>query len=447
MGNSIDKIWTAIVQQLEPAVLDAKTLPNESLPSLFELLDARSIVNLRRSSHLGNFEHEARISELRAIVVELLCATRFPFTHAAYVLGLNGSYYSYDTVTEDHYGIPKLLPAVICKLFRLTVPGVQFTTIRMQKLTAAANFGGQHRTLAFSLAAPQQELQEQVQFHGAAAVLAGQVAEEIDMDVDAGATTEDEASVPQGYALLLTEGCCGGHGEICDDLSEGSWRVLAFPSYNAHWVRFPWRAWLRLHWPHTGDLYAITVTCEPLLNRERLTRHERRRMLATGFLLPDGCDVSAEDSSDNDVDQAHDQERSPDLRPSSPVRRSAAAVEAARRILGFDGSNLPSVAEVEDAFRRAVRMAHPDRGGGASAAEEGRELPTGTVEAGGIATRRQGWAVAQLTWARKVLCEAVNAGVSDAADEDNAPREPLMLAAPIAEPVVDEGANLDGANE
>lgn len=104
----------------------------ECLLGLFQLLDAKGLAHLRRCAHIGGhgagtaLSRAARVAELRAAVLELLGKTKFPFVHAAYVLGLNGSHYSLDTTAERHYGIPVRLPRLLCDLFRLEVPGLHY---------------------------------------------------------------------------------------------------------------------------------------------------------------------------------------------------------------------------------------------------------------------------------------------------------------------------------
>lgn len=402
-------------------------LPLETVLPMLELLDAKSLANFRRSAKLGCLAHEAHVAELRAHVLELLTSTKFPFTHAAYVLGLNGSYYSYDTVAEDHYGIPEILPSMICRLFRLAVPKVLFTTIRIQKLAAAANFGGKHRTLAFSLATPSQESRE-----AQAADSAG------GPELDPG---EEDPLESSGYVLCLGDGCQGGRGEVCEELPNGEWRLLATPSHAARWVPFPRRGWLQWHWPKRGDLYTITITCEPPLNHGRLTRRERRRMVATGFLMPDRQDGKGDDDTSSDTDACGNAgvegaDTSPAQgRPQSPVRRSHAARGAAKRILGFAEADTPSVSEVEAAFRQAVRVAHPDRardgGGGGRGGGGGGGYGGGS---GALAARTQNWAVSQLKWARRVLRDAAILSADDTIADDEEATAPqqdfLMLNAP-----------------
>jgi len=117
----------------------ASGLPQDCLPPLLELLDADGLAMLRSALNLRDLDGEAHAALLRAVVLELLLATKFPFTHAAYVMGLNGTYYSLDTIAEKHYGIPRALPTLLCALFRHMVPNVPFTTIRIQKFAAATN--------------------------------------------------------------------------------------------------------------------------------------------------------------------------------------------------------------------------------------------------------------------------------------------------------------------
>jgi len=381
------------------------SLPQESIPPLLELLGASELAVLRRTGRLEGFGRQAHVAELTALVLQLLQETSFPFTHAAYVLGLNGPYYSYDTVADDHYGIPKALPALVCQLFRLCVPGVPFTTVRLQKLSAAANFGGKHRTLAFSLSTPPHELVHEVN------PPTGQVQPQPSeddfggrrqrMDVDQeGPVTQDEDEFTTGHALFLSSSACrGGRGEVCDDINVGAWRSLAKPSREARWAPFPRASWLQWHWPLQGDLFAITVTCEPLCHRSQLSRREHRAMIKMGFSLPE--ETSAKDESEvertDDSPAAASSSSGAPATPSQPtVRRSAAALSAARRILGFDSEEYPSVGEVEEAFRHHVRAVHPDRQAVAGVDEGSHDANS----------RTSGWAVSQLTWARKVLREA-----------------------------------------
>lgn len=372
--------------------------PEEILPLMLEFLNVQSLARLRRSSNRADFQQVVYLALLRRAALELLEKTTFPFTHAAYVLGLNGQYYSCDTVAERHYGIPKELPPTICRLFRLEVPGATFTTIRIQKLAAAANFGGKHRTLAFSLACPT----------------------EAPPEGGAGGASEQECRL--GHALCLSGGCYGGRGEVCEDIGDGSWRLLAKPSSTARWTAFPRQSWLQWHWPRRGDLYSIIVTCEPPPQKGRLTRRDRQQMADIGFLLP--LNLFGEDPP------GAEEPLSPRANLAAPVRRSDAALAQARRILRLEPDVEPSAAEVDDAFRRVVRAVHPDRGVGAAA---DMSLALG-VETAGVRSPTRGWAMAQLTWARKALREAALAGAPDVQEGAPQPQqELLMLAAPVPE--------------
>lgn len=394
---------------------------------MLDVLDKSSLAVLRRTSRLGGLARQARAAELRAQVHELLEITVFPFTHAAYVLGLNGPYYSCDTVADDHYGIPKEMPPLLCELFRSSVPDIPFTTLRIQKLASAANFGGKHRTLAFSLGEPTM----------------GAAAEEQDVRC--------EVESHQGYIMCLSSSCQGGRCEVCEDLSEGDWRELALPTFAARWLPFPRAAWLQWHWPRGGSFYAIVAICEPASHRRRLSRQERGRMTATGFLLPEGS-APTRGSEGGEVPASDGLNARVDGEPSGagaasgrafrpPPRRSEAALAAASRILGLPAGTTASAHDVEEAFRRAVRVVHPDRG---AVGDQGPPAPGTAEAAGGLAARTQGWAMAQLTWARRVLREAASVDVDAGHEIDSADGTPtapaeeqLMLMAPVAPALMD----------
>jgi len=125
-------------------------------------------------------------------------------------------------------------------------------------------------------------------------------------------------------------------------------------------------------------------------------------------------------SSEDDLIHAKNEVPTAESADASPGRRSVAAVQVAKHLLGFTTSGIPSVSEVEEAFRQIVRTAHPDR-----AAHQG----SSDVTESRLDERRRGWAVSQLTWARKVLREAAAAGVAEDEPQD-APHEVFMLAAP-----------------
>mmetsp|Transcript_33057 Transcript_33057/g.77308 ORF Transcript_33057/g.77308 Transcript_33057/m.77308 type:complete len:408 (+) Transcript_33057:105-1328(+) len=384
----------------------AHVLPQESIPVLFELLDANGLATLRRSSRLGDLAREALVAEVRASVLELLYATRFSFTHAVYVLGLNGNTYSYDTRAENHYGIPERLPAALCQMFQLAFPDALFTTIRIQKLSAATNFGGQHRTLAFSLATPRAEPPSSADVEG---------------DLDTSSSLEECGS--DGYMLFLSRSCEGGRAEVCEDIASPSWQPLLHGTTLSRWVTFPRSAWLQLHWPKQGELYAVTVTCERPGQFKQLSKKERRAMEKVGFHLPATvADEEAEEEASADHDEHRGSTGPAEGNERRPRRlRSAAAQEAARQLLGL--TNPTSIEEVEDAFRNMVRTAHPDRH---------RE------ESNRLAQRMQGWAVSQLTWARNVLRDSLAHGLSDDAVESGTPSSGaqgmLMLGAPQPQP-------------
>lgn len=374
---------------LERTLSGLPALLPESMLALLELLDARGLSNLRRAVRLPTIAREAQCAELRAGILEMLTCTKFPFTHASYVLGLNGPYYSLDTTAGRHYGIPRQLPQLLCRLFRLSVPDTPFTTLRIQKFSASSNFGGQHRTLAFNLSSR---------------TATPEADGEWDEAELGGEPEQPDPEVPErrGHVLCVTPGCLGGFGETSDN-PRAAWRRLAGPQQPGRWVSFPMRAWLRWHWPRLGDLYAVTATCEPEHNCLQLRRRERTQMDAIGFLFPPGASPVADgmlEGSDAEMEDASDCDGC-DAAP--PVKQTGARAAAAKRILGLAG--LVSPQEVEDAFRRAARAVHPDRAGHQHAV-------SGT------------WAMVRLVWARRVL-----RGTCDDADED-APEEVLALPAP-----------------
>merc|ERR1719277_2201368 len=131
---------------------------------------------------------------------------------------------------------------------------------------------------------------------------------------------------------------------------------------DARWVEFPVRAWLRWHWPRTGDLYAITVTCESLSNCSKLRRREHLQMAATGFFLP------TEPPEDDECEDEGTKDPEPPAPPLPAQAPTAARVQAARRLLDLEHIIAPTAEEVEEAFRRAARAVHPDRA--AALAEE-----------------------------------------------------------------------------
>jgi len=75
------------------------------------------------------------------------------------------------------------------------------------------------------------------------------------------------------------------------------------------------------------------------------------------------------------------------------VRLSSARLAAAKRILGLAGLVAPSTEEIEESYRSSARKAHPDRANAA----------------GSCGQKNLRWDMAQLTWARTILKEAVSA--------------------------------------
>ncbi|CAE8709373.1 unnamed protein product [Polarella glacialis] len=457
----------------------------ECLLGLLELLDAQGLAQLRRSGCLSLglraasrdgkllpgrsssleplLERLARVAELRAGALELLGSTKFPFVHASYVLGLNGPYYSCDTTAEKHYGIPSALPRLLCDLFKLEVPDTPFTSLRIQKFSAATNFNGNHRTLPMNLHTPpmfspepRDEVpgSEQQTFH----------------EEDSGASGSATA-----FVLCVTAGCRGGHGECCDGSGSGpgeallgGWRPLTAPmaGIRARWAQFEVDSWLRWYWPTSGDYYAITVTCEPFEHIRGLRRSQRRQMTDVGFQLP----VSADDdetgpSSEDDPGCAWATPGPPGDVPEElgsqqsrgVVRLNGARLAAAKRLLGLTGVVAPTTQEIEEAFRGMVRQAHPDRANRADRAsrDAGRQREISTT--GSLLEETSetspgassGWDMAQLSWARTVLREAESAAaaavaqglVPEWAQEEVLPTEGAVLPAlappPAAAPIAD----------
>lgn len=120
-------------------------------------------------------------------------------------------------------------------------------------------------------------------------------------------------------------------------------------------------------------------------------------------------------------------------------RRNAAAIHAARRLLGLDAETPLVVAEVEEAFRRRILVAHPDHEtmgatGPQPAPQQAVEDPTASA----LTNRMRGWAVSQIMWARRVLREEAEwrghgaEEAEGAAQAAEAPVQPefLMLGAP-----------------
>ncbi|CAE8581024.1 unnamed protein product [Polarella glacialis] len=402
---------------------------------------------------------EGKVAELRAGALELLGSTKFPFVHASYVLGLNGPYYSCDTTAEKHYGIPSALPRLLCDLFKLEVPDTPFTSLRIQKFSAATNFNGNHRTLPMNLHTPpmfspepRDEVpgSEQQTFH----------------EEDSGASGSATA-----FVLCVTAGCRGGHSECCDGSGSGpgeallgGWRPLTAPmaGIRARWAQFEVDSWLRWYWPTSGDYYAITVTCEPIEHIRGLRCSQRRQMTDVGFQLP----VSADDeetgpSSEDDPGCAWAAPGPPGDVPEEGgsqqsrgvVRLNGARLAAAKRLLGLTGVVAPTTQEIEEAFRGMVRQAHPDRANRADRAsrDAGRQREISTtgslLETSPGAS--SGWDMAQLSWARTVLREAESAAaaavaqglVPEWAQEEVLPTEGVVLPAlappPAAAPIAD----------
>jgi len=380
----------------------ASGLPQDCLPPLLELLDADGLAMLRSALNLRDLDGEAHAALLRAVVLELLLATKFPFTHAAYVMGLNGTYYSLDTIAEKHYGIPRALPTLLCALFRHMVPNVPFTTIRIQKFAAATNFGGRHKTLAFSLYSdPKHEETDEEETH-----------DTLEQIHDDEAPTESLSILDVGYVLCLSAGCTGGYSER--RAKNGPWCWLAGNETPRRWASFPLDSELRWHWPRDGDMYAITVMCEAPEFCGKLGRRERREMTKVGFTLP--VNVEPEATSNDELEEPVTLTE-PQMSNSPSRRPSSARVTAAKRLMHLDNVGAPSFSQVEEAFRNAARQVHPDRMASDS------PIPAS-------------WLMSQLTWARRVLRDAASfedasefVGANDLEDE-NGTDDVLMLAAP-----------------
>ncbi|CAE7329901.1 unnamed protein product [Symbiodinium natans] len=387
----------------------------ECLLGLLQLLDAQGLAQLRRCGRVGNchgstLAHAMRVAELRAAILELLQATKFPFVHAAYVLGLNGSHYSLDTATDRHYGIPLRLPRLLCELFRLEVPNTDFTTIRIQKFASSVNFNGSHRTLPVNLHTP---------FFDAEDTSATPPSHDVNRDAK---------GVPAS-ALCLTEGCKGGFGELCENLEGDSdeghhrWRRFVQPAAGSsapRWIQFPMDTWLRWYWPTSGDYYVIIATCEPADFIRGLRTRQHRQMLKLGFRLPEPWnELNKEDA---DEDECH--ERVPEGERRSPRRLSSARVIAAKRLLGLQAVVIPTIQEIEEAYDNAVRQANESAAGQAGTREGNR-------------CGRFGWDIAQLSWASRVLRDAHHAA-QEASTQGNPPpwiqeqvsQEPISIAAP-----------------
>lgn len=388
----------------------------ECLLGLLELLDSQGLAHLRRVAHLGNdsagqaLARAAKVAELRSAVLDLLATTKFPFVHASYVLGLNGPYFSVDTTADRHYGIPAELPRLLCKLFQLEKPGVSFTTLRIQKFGAAANFNGKHRSLPINLHSPQ--------FADAENDSPDQSEESAGDDAES-AECDDNVSAS---VLCLTTGCQGGYAELCNGtasdeevpgrkrtLSGGleeevgcHWQHLVTPvsgRASVRWSKFPIDTWLRWYWPRSGDYYAITVTCEPRKHIHGLRSRQRQKMREIGFCFPPSWDStdSKEDSEDNSAECNHIEGTEPQR--TTVTRLSSAHVAAAKRLLGLTDVELPSNQEIDEAYRSSVRRAHPDR----------------AVREGSVSRIGAGWAISQITWARKLLREAAKVAAAAAA--------------------------------
>lgn len=455
-------------QAAERSCALAALLPESLLNGLIDLLDARGLAALRRAGHLGSVAREAEIAEVRAIVLELLDGTKFPFTHNCYVLGLNGPYYSLDTVADHHYGIPRLLPALLCRYFSLETPGVPFTTLRIQKFAAAANFGGRHRTLAFSLGSPENLLDES----GIEVALpqAPAPAPEEHPAPLSHARSLHLAPALEGHVICISSGCTGGRAELAEDEDGlGPWRWLTGPRVRPSWTTFPSLGWLRWHWPSVGCLYAITVNCESSQSRSNLRRRERKQLVTVGFVMPTDAD------NDGQVSESEEEEvPEPVAAPTPAERPRTRRVQEAKRILNLLGTIAPDNNEVEAAFRDAVRRAHPDRaavrGSGADVVavvignHDGVGVDGGVAEGADLDEPMGSWRVSQIVWARRVLQQALSAGavgvdeeaagavLADGVDEEadgavwagGAAQEMLQLLQPEDLPEGDAGGDAAG---
>lgn len=292
----------------------------ECLLHLLNFLDSQSQARLRRVSHLGAggdnadqpLAHAIKVALLRTAVLELLTTTKLPMLPESFSVGLSGLHYNVNTavvpmITEvGTFGISETLVRTICKLFQLEKPGVAFTTIRIQKFAASANFDGKQRTLPISKRS----------FRVSVGRVGGSPDQPEESAVDEAERAECDEDVP-AFVLCLTSGCQGGYAEFCNCVAADEvrfqkpilyevghqWQHFVTPiseRVSVCWSKFSEDTWLRWYWPRAGDYYTITISCEPRKHIRGLQSSQRRLMRWVGFRFPPPWEPTDEEKDGED---------------------------------------------------------------------------------------------------------------------------------------------------
>jgi len=240
--------------------------------------------------------------------LECLERIRFPWTAPAYVFGLNGEYFSHDSL-EPHCGIPKGTLPALAHWFSSCNPNFRFTSVKIHQFDSS-RIANKHKTLAFK-----------------------QVV---------------EAEVIYVAAL----GDYKGGSLHVKKMDDGNWCSVPL---STRWQSFEAQNLQQVTWPSSGTMYLVSVWCESFCHWENLTAENRRYLLDRGIPGPEYPEMQHEG-------HLVTTETTKAFRRRILPRHVLASQEVrdAISILGLDASMGISVRHIRRRFQECILRVHPD---------------------------------------------------------------------------------------
>eukprot|EP00397_Hematodinium_sp_SG-2012_P006562 GEMP01006595.1.p1 GENE.GEMP01006595.1~~GEMP01006595.1.p1 ORF type:complete len:430 (+),score=99.97 GEMP01006595.1:260-1549(+) len=240
---------------------------------------------------------------------EKLEKTQFPWGASTYVFGLNGEYFSVDSL-EPHCGIPIGTLPTLSYWFTSSHPQYRFSSIKIHQFDSSKATKN-HKTLAFK-----------------------QTGEGIIFVAALGDYKDGELHVKK------------------DDSED--WRSIPL---STRWEKFESENFQQVTWPTRGIMYIVTVWCEKCSHWINLSPGARRYLVEKGIPGP------------KYTEEALEPEWRDDRRPEPGARRrflsaeelSRPEVREALSVIGLDASQSICIRDVRRRFHECILLVHPDR--------------------------------------------------------------------------------------